>query len=205
MQHETDMKPLASRDTQRFDSVKGHILNASQVVSQKHTRELRLAVIVILTAIITFAAFSWVIIATRELHAMPMSRNQGSQGGQLVGPNNEPIAAAQMVLHRPLTDLPNSALDKLQSINFEVNGVKRFFHVAGYAWYNTTDMDLFLTLGYTLHVTSGESYLVPGIHMDGLEERRRRMFFCGGLCLVVVGSVTHVAFSWAFDEFLSSG
>jgi len=52
------------------------------------------------------------------------------------------------------------------------------FTVMGYKYYNSTDMDFYLTVGYTVHFSRAQGVkqgvLVPGVHIGGDDDARNR-------------------------------
>ena len=76
------------------------------------------------------------------------------------------------------------------------------FSVMGFKYINATDMDFFLTVGYTFHISSGRGLLVPGLHLsDEGASRSRRLFVCAGVCVWAAGTVG----SWAATKALDYG
>ena len=72
-----------------------------------------------------------------------------------------------------------------------VDGVARGYTVQGFAWYNSTDLDLYLSLDRTLHIV-GSMIFVSKTSETGMANRRRMPipFVVAGLIFVgsAVGS-----------------
>jgi len=73
------------------------------------------------------------------------------------------------------------------------------FTVMGYKYYNSTDMDFYLTVGYTVHFSRAQGVkqgvLVPGVHIGGDDDARNRRLSSRQLwgAPVVVGGGARIA------------
>lgn len=81
----------------------------------------------------------------------------------LVSPKHGVVGTAKALYPLDPRTLPGRddvmLYSNLKQINLHVNGVLRGFQVTGYAWYNATDMDLFLASNHLLHITSSNMTL----------------------------------------------
>ena len=114
----------------------------------------------------------------------------------LAGRSGNPLASGNTVASLTLSDLPLLGQDfdynSIKSVTLPpVDGVARGYTVQGFAWYNSTDLDLYLSLDRTLHIV-GSMIFVSKTSETG-ELNRRRMpipFVVAGLIFVgsAVGS-----------------
>ena len=96
----------------------------------------------------------------------------------LAGRSGNPLASGSTVASLTLSDLPLLGQDfdynSIKSVTLPpVDGVARGYTVQGFAWYNSTDLDLYLSLDRTLHIV-GSMIFVSRTSETG-ELNRRRM------------------------------
>ena len=114
----------------------------------------------------------------------------------LAGRSGNPLASGSTVASLTLSELPLLGQDfdynSIKSVTLPpVDGVARGYTVQGFAWYNSTDLDLYLSLDRTLHIV-GSMIFVSKTSETGMANRRRMPipFVVAGLIFVgsAVGS-----------------
>jgi hypothetical protein len=75
-------------------------------------------------------------------------------------------------------------LTGMKQIQIEMDsGVTHMLRVAGYTYYNATDIDVYTDVGYTASLSGGEILLHPTeFNPDPASSNRRRMTPCHGQC-----------------------
>ena len=69
------------------------------------------------------------------------------------------------------------------------NGVKHVLHVTGFTWHNASDVDLYTSVGHTVHKTLGGMLLAPTTFSATTAQRDRRLQLCGGICDGIIGGL----------------
>ena len=110
----------------------------------------------------------------------------------LAGRSGNPLASGSTVASLTLSDLPLLGQDfdynSIKSVTLPpVDGVARGYTVQGFAWYNSTDLDLYLSLDRTLHIV-GSMIFVSKTSETGLDNRRRMPVPLVVAGLIFVGS-----------------
>ena len=108
----------------------------------------------------------------------------------LAGRSGNPLASGSTVASLTLSELPLLGQDfdynSIKSVTLPpVDGVARGYTVQGFAWYNSTDLDLYLSLDRTLHIV-GSMIFVSKTSETGMANRRRMPipFVVAGLIFV---------------------
>jgi hypothetical protein len=121
--------------------------------------------------------------ATKETH-ISASPPEGHQPTRLVDTNANSVSTATATRHVDLVDLPSHPeyLDTLTELTFDHGGTMLGFKIVGFAYYNSTDLDLYLQPEYTMHITPANFVLSAG---HGLPSDRRRRLQVGEISIPV--------------------
>jgi len=69
-----------------------------------------------------------------------------------------------------------ASYNQIQSLTItRKNGEKLGFKVSGYRWHNASDMDFFLSVGYTVRIQNGQKALLDGVQLTYVDLSRRRL------------------------------
>ena len=97
----------------------------------------------------------------------------------LAGRSGNPLASGSTVASLTLSDLPLLGQDfdynSIKSVTLPpVDGVARGYTVQGFAWYNSTDLDLYLSLDRTLHIVGSMIFVSRTSETGDADPIRRR-------------------------------
>jgi len=122
----------------------------------------------------------------------------GKPARELISKSGEHLATAASHVAQDLKSdftSPESLADLKYVKLHMANGVKHLLHVTGFTWHNTTDVDLYTSVGQTVHKTLDGMFLAPTNFAVSVEARNRRLQICGGVCDAVVAGVAVNAIS----------
>jgi len=159
----------------RAMSVATRVISANRRVNVTST-------LVILVAMTMSVISGGIVIATRPTHVT---------GGRLVDSVGSSVGTAKLISFIDTKTLPARGADfeysEIEYVKLDVTDPstgsrvgKMGLRLLGYHWYNSTDMDLFLETGYTLHIAKHTLALAPTKRDEyGLtppEDRRRKLW-----------------------------
>jgi len=161
---------------------KRQFTTATRVI-RANQRALVLNLLFVLLAIVVSTCATLAVVLTRPTHT---GGDDLSGGTTLLAKNGEVVATATYEEEVSLAELPSQGASsdiyaQIKRVGWDTGaGAVIGFTVSGYVWYNTTDMDLFLDAGYTLHIADGDLHVSEGCcdlpdMSSGIAQRRRRM------------------------------